>query len=212
MKKFSMPFVLLVAVYGVALTISNIIAGKLYLLGNDIVLTSAVWLFPVVYIIGDVVPEVYGLATARKVILIGFLCNLIAVLFFGLTLALPYPGFWTNQQAFDVVLGFTPRLLAASFTAYLIGTNVNAAIMVAVKRLTNEKYLWIRTIVSTVFGEGIDSLVFISLAFFGIVPTSALVTMVLAQASFKIAYEVVATPLTYIVVGWFKKYELANQE
>lgn len=207
MKKVSQNIVILAALYSVALVVSNIISSKMFQAPFGIVLTSAVWLFPIVYIIGDVVPEVYGLEIARKIIWLGFLANLFAVAFFMLTLALPYPIFFEGQSAFQAVLGFTPRLLFASFCAYLIGTNANAWVLVKIKELTSSKWLWMRTIGSTLVGETLDSIVFMSLAFYGVVPTAALPGMILAQAVFKIGYEVLATPLTYAVIGYFKRLE-----
>lgn len=206
-QKFSFVLFALGALFCVSLIISNIIAGKLWAFPFGITLTAGVVLFPIVYIIGDVVPECYGYATARKIIFLGFLLNLYAVIFFYITLKMAYPPFFAGQEAFQTVLGFTPRLLIASFTAYLVGTNVNAWVLVKVKALTKSRFLWMRTISSTIVGEGLDSLIFISLAFYGIVPNAALPTMILAQATFKILYEVIATPLTYLVVGWVKKVE-----
>jgi queuosine precursor transporter len=200
-------FLFLASLFCVALIVSNIIAGKLYSAPFGLVLPAAVWLFPIVYILGDVIPEVYGLKKARQVIWLGFFLNVFAVAFFMLTLILPYPGFWPNQSAFQAVLGFTPRLLLASFVAYLVGTNVNAQVLVWIKKLTSEKYLWIRTIGSTIFGESLDSLLFISIAFYGSMPNIILGQMVLAQAGFKILYETLATPLTYLVVNYVKKNE-----
>lgn len=197
----------LAAVFCVCLVVSNIIAGKLYAGPFGSVLAGGVFVFPIVYIIGDVVPEVYGLGAARRIILLGFACNLLAVFFFLTLLALPYPPFWTNQDAFVTVLGFTPRLLIASMCAYLIGTNVNAWVMVVMKRLTNSRYLWTRTISSTILGESLDSLVFVLVAFLGVVPLPALPTMIVSAAVAKIAYETLATPLTYAVVAWFKRLE-----
>jgi uncharacterized integral membrane protein (TIGR00697 family) len=207
MKKVSQNIVILAALFCVALVVSNIISGKMFQAPFGIVLTSAVWLFPIVYIIGDVVPEVYGLEVARKIIWLGFIANLFAVIFFMLTIVLPYPVFFEGQSAYQVVLGFTPRLLFASFCAYLIGTNANAWVLVKMKQMTNGKWLWSRTIGSTLVGETLDSIVFMSLAFYGIVPTVALPGMILAQAVFKITYEILATPLTYAVIGYFKKLE-----
>jgi hypothetical protein len=190
------------------LIISNIIAGKLWATPIlNVTLTAGVFLFPVVYIIGDVIPEVYGIKAAKKVILLGFLTNVIAVGFFLLTIALPYPPYFTIQDSFKNVLGFTPRLLIASFVGYLAGTNVNAYVLIWIKKLTKEKYLWIRTISSTIFGESVDSILFITIAFTGILPKQAMIPMIIAQAGFKILYEVLATPLTYAVVSWVKQKE-----
>jgi len=105
------------------------------------------------------------------------------------------------------VLGFTPRLLVASFIAYLIGTNANALVLVWIKKLTKGHFLWMRTIGSTIVGETLDSTFFITIAFYGILPTSALPALVFYQAAFKTIYEIVATPITYLVIGWVKKQE-----
>jgi queuosine precursor transporter len=207
MGKVSVRLIVLATIFSTLLVVSNVIAGKLWAAPFGLVLTAGVLCFPIVYIIGDVVPEVYGLKVARNVIWLGFAANLVAVLFFMLTLLLPYPPFWQGQEAFQTVLGFTPRLLVASFIAYLVGTNANAWVMVHMKKLTNSKYLWTRTIGSTIVGEGLDSLIFITLSFGGIVPWAAIPGMILAQAGFKICYEVLATPLTYAVVSYFKKAE-----
>lgn len=205
-RDYSSRFVALAVFYTVALVVSNIIAGKLFTLGG-VVLPAAVFLFPIVYILDDVIPEVYGWRAARTVIWFGFAANLFAVCFFLLTLALPAPGFWKGQAAFVTVLGFTPRLLAASFTAYLVGTHVNAWIMVWMRRLTGGRWLWTRTVGSTIVGESLDSTIFMTFAFYGVVPMVVLPGMILAQATFKIAYEAAATPLTYLVIGMVQKAE-----
>lgn len=200
--------VALVALFSGSLIVSNIIAGKLWQAPFGIILTCGVFLFPVVYIIGDVIPEVFGLQVARRAIWVGFFVNLIAVGFFMLTLIAKAPAFWGNQDAFQVVLGFTPRLLAASFVGYLVGTNANAWVLVQIKKLTKGKWLWMRTIGSTIVGESLDSLLFMTIAFAGVYPLSALPGMILAQAAFKTLYETVATPLTYLVIGWVKRQVL----
>lgn len=200
-------FTVLAGLYCVALVVSNVTAGKLWEGPGGFVLPAAVLLFPIVYILDDVLPEVYGLETARRVIWLGFALNAFAVAFFVLTVALPAPGFFDGSDAFARVLGFTPRLLGASFAAYLVGTNVNAWVMVRVKELTSGRLLWVRTISSTIVGEGLDSLIFITIAFFGTMPTAALGTLIVSQAVFKIAYEALATPLTYIVIGQVKSAE-----
>jgi uncharacterized integral membrane protein (TIGR00697 family) len=206
-KGYSFFLVGLAAVYCVALVVSNLIAGKLYEAPGGIVLPAGVWLFPIVYIIGDVIPEVYGLATARRIILLGFAANLLAVAFFALTLGLPAPGFWVGQEAFVTVLGFTPRLLLASFVGYLVGTNANAWVFVLIKRWTGGRRLWMRTIGSTIVGESLDSACFITIAFLGVVPLAVLPGMILAQSAFKTVYEALATPLTYGVIGAVRRAE-----
>lgn len=207
MRKHSEILLTLAVVFVTCLIVANIIAGKLITLPGGIILTAGVICFPIVYIVGDVVPEVYGLKVARRVIMLGFMANLMAVALFLVTLILPYPPFWQGQESFQVVLGFTPRLLLASFIAYLIGTNANAWVMVRVKKLTGERFLWVRTISSTIVGEGLDSLVFMTIAFVGTMPIAALPNLIIAQAVFKITYEVVATPLTYWVIGIVKRRE-----
>ena len=195
------------ALFCVSLVVSNIIAGKMWAAPFGIVLPAAVWLFPIVYILGDVIPEVYGLPVARRVIWLGFALNAFAILFFLICLRLPHPGFWGNQSSFQAVLGFTPRLLVASFVGYLVGTNVNAWVLVLIKRLTKSRWLWMRTIGSTICGETIDSVLFISIAFLGVIPRDQLPLMILWQAAFKTVYEILATPLTYLVVSHLKKRE-----
>jgi hypothetical protein len=207
--KNSFLFTALAGLFCVALIVSNIIAGKLWAAPFGLFFTTAVWLFPIVYIIGDVVPEVYGLVLARKVIMLGFLLNLVAVGFYYVCLVLPPPVFWQGQEAFMTVLSSTPRLLIASFTGYLIGSNANALVLVWIKRLTDGKWLWMRTISSTIVGEALDTLLFTSIAFYGTMPNDALFTLMLGMAGFKILYEVLATPLTYAVVGWVRSKESA---
>jgi len=206
--KNSSIFTLLSSLFCACLIVSNIVAGKLYAAPFGITLTTGVWLFPIVYIIGDVIPEVYGLKAARQVIWTGFLCNLVAVGIFLLTIGLPYPVYWQNQGAFEVVLGFTPRLLLASFIGYLVGTNINAVILVTMKKFTNGNLLWLRTISSTIFGEFADSALFLSIAFIGILPLNIILSMIIAQSLFKIIYEVAFTPITYFVVYYVKEKEL----
>jgi queuosine precursor transporter len=206
-KEYSQRFLVLCVMFCTALVVSNIIAGKLWAAPLGLTLTAGATLFPIVYIIGDVLPEVYGLAATRRVIWLGFAANLFAVLFFYICIVLPYPPFWQNQTAFETVLGFTPRLLLASLLAYLAGTNVNAWIMVKMKALTSGRWLWTRTITSTIFGEGVDSTIFMLVAFVGVVPLEVLPSMIMSQALFKTIYEIIATPVTYLVIGWYKKAE-----
>lgn len=210
-KGFSFPFVVLTAAYVVCLIVANLIAGKLWQLPFGITLTAGVLCFPIVYIINDIMPEVYGASATRFVIFLAFLLNLFVVLLYTLTMALPYPSFFSGQPAFETVLGFTPRLLVASFAAYLIGTNVNTSVLCWIKRITGPRFLWVRTITSTIFGEGVDSIIFMTIAFAWIVPWEALPAMIVAQALFKIVYEAVATPLTYMCVNALKRYEGVDQ-
>lgn len=197
------------AFYCVSLVVSNVIAAKLYAAPFGMVLTAGIWLFPIVYIIGDIVPECYGLATARKLIWMGLLTNALAVAFFMIALALPYPPFWADQEAFVSVLMQTPRLLVASFLGYFLGTHSNAYVLVALKKLTGGKLLWVRTIGSTIVGEAVDSAAFVTIGFLGLVPGSVLVSMVFTAAAFKTVYEALVTPVTYAVIAWVKRVEVA---
>lgn len=202
----STRFVVLVALFVTALVTSNIMAVKLFAFGS-LVLPAAVIVFPVSYILGDVLTEVYGYRAARRVIWLGFVCNLAAVLAIWLGGLLPAAGFWQGQDAWTTILGQTPRILIASFAAYLVGEFANAYILARLKVATHGRALWLRTIASSVIGEGLDSAIFITIAFAGIIPSQGLVTAVVTQWLVKTAYEALATPVTYAVVGWLKRAE-----
>jgi hypothetical protein len=208
-----LPFIS--AVFVTTLIISNIVAVKLVKIFG-LVLPAAVVLFPVAYIFGDILTEVYGYARARQVIWTGFFCNLLAVVAIAITIGLPAAGFWNlggfdgasgAQQAYQAVLGFTPRLLAASFVAYLTGEFLNSFVLAKLKVRTGGRYLWLRTIGSTIVGEGVDSAIFITLAFWGIIEPAGLASTIFSQWAFKVGYETLATPLTYLIVNWLKKAE-----
>lgn len=209
-------YLLLVAGLFVAtLIVSNIIAVKLVSFGG-LVLPAAVILFPVTYIIGDILTEVYGYARARQIIWIGFFCNLVAVLAIWVAGLLPPASFWNAgnysspeeaSRAFQAILGFTPRLLIASFIAYLAGEFLNSFVLARLKIKTGGRFLWIRTIGSTIVGQGADSAIFISTAFADILPAAVLVSAIVSQWLVKVAYETMATPLTYLVVNSLKRAE-----
>jgi uncharacterized integral membrane protein (TIGR00697 family) len=150
---------------------------------------------------------VYGYARARQVIWLGFACNLLAVAFIALAGALPAAGFWDGQEAFQRILGQTPRILAASFAAYLVGEFVNAYVLARLKVATEGRMLWLRTIGSTLIGQALDSAIFMTVAFAGILSGSELAAAAIAQWLFKSVYEAAATPLTYLAVGFLKRRE-----
>lgn len=194
---------ILTGVFTACLIVSNIIAGKpvdCYYF----TLPSAVIIFPLVYIINDVLAEVYGYDKARRVIILGFFMNLVAVICFNITLWFPAPAFFENSEAFNIVLGNTLRLLIAGFIAYLVGSLVNAKLMTDLKKW-DEKKLFFRCIASTLFGEGLDALIYISLAFYGTMPTEALLAMIVAQAFIKTAYEIIFYPITRTVIHKVKE-------
>lgn len=194
------------AVFVTCLIVANIIAVKLVNIFGFIV-PAAVIIFPISYIFGDVLTEVYGYKQARRVIWIGFFCNLLAVVAIWIAQVLPGASFWDAQSAYERILGFTPRLLIASFIAYLIGEFANSFVLAKLKIATSGRWLWLRTISSTLIGEGLDSAVFITIAFAGTIPPDVLVSTIITQWLFKSGYEILATPLTYIVVNFLKKQE-----
>ncbi len=194
------------ALFLTSLLISNIIAGKLIQVAG-IVLPAAVILFPITYILGDVFTEVYGFRRTRIIIWLGFAANLLMSLLFLATIALPYPQFFKDQAAFATVLGMTPRIVLASLVGYWAGEFGNSIVLSMMKKTTGGKYLWMRTIGSTIVGEGLDTVLFIGIAFWGAMPTSVLLQMMLAQYLFKVLYEALFTPLTYFVVARVKKLE-----
>ncbi len=198
-------FVAITAVFIASLISANIIAVKLVVIAGQ-VLPAAIVIFPVSYIVGDVLTEVYGYRRARAVIWLGFVSNLLVVAAIWIGGQLPPAGFWQeNQQAYDTILGYAPRILVASFVAYLVGEFANALILSRMKVATRGRWLWSRTIGSTVVGQGLDSVVFITIAFAGQVP--GLWHLVWVQWLAKVLYEIAATPATYAVVSWLKRKE-----
>jgi queuosine precursor transporter len=199
-------FVGVVALFITSLLVANIIAVKpLNLLG--LAVPAGTIIFPVSYICGDVLTEVYGYRRARQVIWLGFVCNLFAVVAIWAAQVLPGAPFWDAQTAYERILGFTPRLLLASFVAYLVGEFANSMVMARMKVWTSGRYLWTRTIGSTLIGQGLDSLVFVLIAFWGVFPSGELLPTIITQWLLKSSYEVIATPLTYVVVNFLKRQE-----
>ncbi|MCR5329030.1 MAG: queuosine precursor transporter [Saccharofermentans sp.] len=206
-KTVSRLFMCIGIVFVTCLLLSNLIAGKMWAVTEDITLPAAVILFPLTYIIGDVFTEVYGFRKVRTVIWLGFACSFFAVCIYLLTIALPHPGYWENQEAYATVMGTTPRVAVASFAGYLFGEFSNSIILSRLKVVTKGKNLWLRTILSTVVGEGLDSIIFITISFWGTMENSVVLKMILFQYLFKVAYEIIFTPLTYLVVRIIKKAE-----
>jgi queuosine precursor transporter len=208
-----LPFI--AAVFVTSLIIANIIAVKIVSLG-PLILTAAILIFPVSYIFGDILTEVYGYARARRVIWIGFGCNLLAVMVIWLSIELPPAPFWrmgsfdspqSSQQAYQAIFGFTPRILAASFIAYLVGEFLNSFVLAKMKIATKGRHLWMRTIGSTIVGQLADTTFFISLAFYGTMPKDALGELIVTQWLMKSAYEALVTPFTYLAVNYLKRVE-----
>ncbi len=199
-------FMVIVALYVTSLITANTVATKVLEVGPWVT-DAGLITFPIAYIVGDVLTEVYGYAAARRVIWLGFACNLIAVGTFQLAGALPAESSWQNQPAYDAIFGSTPRLLLASFCAYLIGEFANAFVLARMKVLTDGRWLWTRTIGSTIVGQGLDSVVFVLIAFGGVFSTGVLQDMLITNWVLKTAYEAAMTPVTYLVVNKLKEAE-----
>lgn len=205
-KEVSVIFMLAGILFATCLLISNILATKILTIGPWAA-PAGVLIFPIAYILNDVITEVWGFRKARLIIWTGFAVNILAVLFFSLGIAIPGAPFWQNQEAFATVLGNTPRIVLASLSAYLIGSFLNAFVMSRMKVLTKGKGFSGRAILSTVAGESADSLIFIGIAFSGVFPAGVLVTMVFTQAMLKTVYEILILPVTIWVVGFVKRAE-----
>lgn len=197
-------FLIISVVYVTALITANIIAVKVIGFGS-LVMPAAIIVFPLSYIFSDILTEVYGYRWARRIIWLGFACNLIFVVFAYLGQLLPAASFWGDQQAYESILGYTPRLLLASISGYLVGEFVNSFILAKMKVATRGRWLWARTIGSTVFGQGLDTAIFIVIAYIG--TASFVPLMILWHWLIKVGIEALATPLTYKTVNYLKKKE-----
>ena len=194
---------ILTGVFVSCLIISNVMAGKTFMLGS-VILPCAVVIFPLVYITNDVLAEVYGFEITKRIIYLGFAMNAVAVAGYSIAIALPAPPFATEiAEAFAVALGSTWRLLLASFAAYLIGSLLNTYVMVRMKAKL-ENHLMLRCVTSTFVGEGTDAIIFITIAFIGTMPMTSLLTMIVAQALFKTVYEIIVYPVTRGVINKVK--------
>ena len=212
-QRFSGWYVTIAGLFITCLIVANIVAVKPLHLPFGLATPAGILIFPLSYLFGDVLTEVYGYALARRVIWLGFACNLLAVGAIWLAGALPgaaFAGWGVPQQAsYAAILGITPVLLVASFCAYLAGEFLNSFVLAKLKVATKGRWLWTRTIGSTLVGEGVDSLIFISIVF-GVAlhaPARAVVTLILTQWALKVLYEVIATPFTYAVIGYLKRQE-----
>ena len=170
---------------------------------------AGVLFFPISYVFGDILTEVYGYARSRRVIWAGFAALAFASFMAWAVVALPPAPFWKNQAAYETAFGLTWRISLASMIAYFCGEFVNAFVLAKMKIATQGRWLWTRTIGSTIFGEGVDSLLFYPLAFWGtgIIPNDKLPMVMLAQFVTKVGVEVLFTPVTYAIVGWLKRAE-----
>lgn len=190
-------------------------AGKICTFGHysflgmqfEVILSGAQLLFPITYIFGDIFTEVYGYAGSRRAIWHGFLSmSLLAALGMIITKLPPAPG-WGNQQAFETVFGFLPRLVIASLIAYWCGEFSNAFVMARMKVLTGGKHLWMRTIASTMVGQFVDTVIVMTIAFWGSINGEMIRDLIITGYLVKVGYEAAATPVTYLVINFLKKAE-----
>ena len=205
-NKVSVLFMLFSILFCVCLIAANVLETKQIAIAG-ISLTGGLIVFPVSYIINDCVCEVWGYKKARLLIWVGFAMNFFFVLLGALCDFIPGAPYWTNDAGFHAVFGLAPRIAAASFLAFICGSFVNAYVMSRMKLSSGGRNFSLRAVVSTIFGEGVDSIIFFPLALWGVVPTEELPWLMLWQVVLKTAYEVVALPLTIRVVNYVKKYE-----
>jgi len=201
-QKFN-KFTIIATIYIVLLIISNLMATKMVtFLG--LILPAAVIAYPFNFLLGDVLTEVYGFKTAKKVVWLAFFANALVVIWTYIGIYMPYPVFWTGQTHYAFIFGLVPRIVLGSFIAYLVGENINVWVMEKLKAYTGNK-LWIRTIGSSAVGQILDTMIFITIAFYGTMPNTVLITMIITQYLFKVACEAfLGTPLAYAVVKWAK--------
>jgi uncharacterized integral membrane protein (TIGR00697 family) len=205
MTTISHRFVIVAAIFVTCLITANIIAVKPIDIGLPTALPAAIVIFPLSYIFGDIITEVYGYRWARRVIWLGFFCNVVFVVFAWIGGLLPSAPSWGGQNAYESILGYTPRILAASFLGYLAGEFSNSFVLAKMKIRTRGRWLWTRTIGSTVVGQGLDTSIFITVAYIGMAWFTPL--MILFHWLMKVGIEAAATPFTYAVVGYLKKKE-----
>lgn len=199
----------------VVLLISNLVASKLCYFGHisfaghefDIILSGAQILFPITYIFGDIFTEVYGYAGSRRAIWHGFLSMALLTGLGMLIVKLPPAPGWNNQAAFESIFGFLPRLVVASLIAYWCGEFANAFVLAKMKIVTGGKYLWLRTIASTAVGQLIDTIIVMTIAFWGRIDGTMIRDLILTGYLVKVGYEAAATPVTYLIVNFLKKAE-----
>lgn len=196
---------LMVAFVAVLMT-SNVASAKILVLG-PFTFDGGTIIFPVAYILGDVLTEVYGYARSRRAIWAGFALTAMMVGVFAIVGVLPPDETWGQQAAYDAILGVTPRIVAGSLVAYFVGSFSNSWMMARMKVLMRGRRLWARTIASTLVGEGLDTVLFVFVAFFGVYPVSLLVSITLSNYVFKVGLETLVTPVTYGVVNALKGAE-----
>lgn len=205
-KDISVLFLCLTVMFCVFLILANLMEVKIVNFGFMTV-TAGLMVFPLSYIINDCIVEVYGFRKARLVIWLGFIINLIFVLFLQLCIILPCDPTWQHQGAVELVFGNTLRILAASFIAFLCGSFTNAYVMSKMKLRSGGRHFSLRAVVSTLFGESVDSMIFFPIAFWGILPDGVIFSLIWTQALLKTVYEIIVLPITVKVVRYVKAKE-----
>jgi uncharacterized integral membrane protein (TIGR00697 family) len=195
----------LIQTFVVVLLISNLVAAKLVPIG-PLTVSAAQMLFPITYIFGDIFTEVYGYGASRKAIWRGFYSSILMTIIGLFAIWLPAAPGWPNQHAFETVFGVLPRLVAGSLLAYWLGEFANSYTLARLKILTKGKYLWTRTVGSTVVGQGVDTIIVVSFIFYD-QPLRTILTVIFSGYVFKVVYEVLATPVTYAIVNFLKRQE-----
>ena len=202
----SVPFMVLGIVFCVCLVAANLLETKVVQLG-PLSVTAGLLVFPISYIINDCIAEVWGFRKARLIIWMGFLMNFMVVVLGQIAVALPAAPFWEGEESFDFVFGLAPRIAVASLTAFLAGSFINAYVLSRMKLLSHGKNFSARAIISTLAGEGADSILFFPLAFGGLMPVQELVKMMLVQVVLKTLYEIIILPVTIRVVNYIKQVD-----
>ncbi len=197
---------IITGIFVAVLIISNIASTKIVQIGF-LIFDAGTLLFPLSYIFGDILTEVYGYKQTRKVIWTGLFSIILMSVVFAIVGLLPSEANWGNQGAYDVILGIVPRIVIASVIAYFAGEFSNSYIMAKMKIMQKGKELWKRTIGSTLIGEGIDTLIFAFIAFWGTMPTEIFIALIVSNYIFKTAVEILFTPITYAITGFLKKAE-----
>ena len=205
-NKVSLLFVILAVMFCVFLILANLMEVKV-LNVCGFTATAGLLVFPVSYIINDCIVEVYGFSRARLVVWLGFFMNLVVVSFIQLALVLPGDASWSGHEAMEAVFSSTPRILVGSFIAFIFGSLVNAYVMSRMKVMSSGHYFSLRAILSTLFGETVDSVIFFPIAFCGTLPLLTIVSLIWTQAMLKTLYEILVLPVTIKVVRRVKEHE-----
>jgi hypothetical protein len=197
---------IILGLFVAVLLISNVASTKILRFG-PFTFDGGTLLFPISYIFGDILTEVYGYRNSRRVIWTGFFASLLMSVTFIAVGALPPAPDWANQEAYDRILGLTPRIVIASLIAYFAGEFSNSYTLAKLKVATNGRWLWSRTISSTIIGQGVDTTLFCLIAFYGVLPSGLLWSVIISNYIFKVGFEVVFTPVTYSIVRFLKRRE-----